>query len=94
MLARTICSIWARATVAFGEPPNPTAIGNGTINGFNSAQDILQFNPAVLANYVAAFTDTKQAGANTVIQIDSTDSVTLTNVAANTALSANNFHFS
>jgi serralysin len=80
-------------TVAFGESPNPIAIGNETINGFNPAQDILQFNPAVLANYMAAFTDTKQVGANTVIQIDSTDSVTLTNVTA-TSLSANNFHFS
>jgi hypothetical protein len=33
-----------------------------------------------------------QVGANTVIQIDPTSSVTLDNVAA-TALSANNFHY-
>jgi hypothetical protein len=77
--------------VAFGESPNLLAIGNETINGFNPAQDIIQFNPALLANYAAALVDTKQVGANTVIQIDSTESVTLTNVTA-TSLSANNLH--
>jgi autotransporter passenger strand-loop-strand repeat protein len=82
-------------TVAFGESPNPIAIGNETINGFNPAYDILQFNPALLSNYATALQnhDIKQVGANTVIQIDSTDSVTLDNVKA-TALTANNFHFS
>jgi autotransporter passenger strand-loop-strand repeat protein len=78
-------------TVSFGE--SPTAIGNETINHFNPTQDFLQFNPALLGNYIAAFADTKQVGANTVIQIDATDSMALTNVTA-TALSANNFHFS
>ena len=80
-------------TVAFGESPNPIAIGKETINGFNPAYDILQFNPALLSNYAAALQDIKQVGANTVIQIDSTNSVTLDNVKA-TALTANNFHFS
>jgi probable HAF family extracellular repeat protein len=75
-------------TVAFGESPNPIAVGNETINGFNPAHDVLQFNPMLLSNYATA-----QVGANTVIQIDSTNSVTLDNVTA-TALSANNFHFS
>jgi hypothetical protein len=82
-----------RDTVAFGESPNPIAIGKETINGFNPAYDVLQFNPALLSNYATAFQDTKQVGANTVIQIDSTNSVTLDNVKA-TALTANNFHFS
>jgi hypothetical protein len=54
---------------------------------------VLADHTTLLANYMAAFTDTKQVGANTVIQPDSTDSVTLTNVTAS-ALSANNFHFS
>jgi Ca2+-binding RTX toxin-like protein len=82
-------------TVAFGESPNPITIGNETIKGFNPAYDILQFNPALLSNYATALQnhDIKQVGANTVIQIDSTDSVTLDNVKA-TALTANNFHFS
>jgi hypothetical protein len=78
-------------TVAFGESPNPIAIGKETINGFNPAYDIRQFNPALLANYAAAHIT--QVGANTVIQIDSTNSVILDNVKA-TALTANNFHFS
>jgi Ca2+-binding RTX toxin-like protein len=80
-------------TVAFGESPNPIAIGKETINGFNPAHDTLQFNPALLLNYAVAFQDIKQVGANTVIQIDPTNSVTLDNVNANT-LTANNFHFS
>jgi hypothetical protein len=40
---------------------------------------------------MAALGDTHQVGANTVIQIDATDSVTLNNVTE-TALSANNFY--
>ena len=78
-------------TVAFGESPNPIAVGTETINGFNPAHDILQFNPMLLSNYMAA--GINQVGANTVIQIDPTNSVTLDNVNANT-LTANNFHFS
>jgi Ca2+-binding RTX toxin-like protein len=78
-------------TVAFGESPNPIAIGNETITGFDPTRDTMQFNPALLSNYAAAAI--KQAGANTVIQIDPTNSVTLDNVAAAT-LSTNNFRFS
>jgi hypothetical protein len=75
-------------TIAFGEGPNPLTIGNESINGFNPAHDILQFNPMLLSNYATA-----QVGANTVIQINPTNSVTLDNVTA-TALTASNFHFS
>jgi hypothetical protein len=78
-------------TVAFGESPNAIAIGNETINGFNPTQDILQFNPALLSSYAAAHIT--QVEANTVIQIDPTNSVTLDNVKA-AALSTSNFHFS
>jgi hypothetical protein len=80
-------------TVAFGESPNPIAIGNETISGFNPARDVIQFNPLLFANYAAAFANTKQVGADTVIQVDATNSVTLNSVTAN-ALSAKNFHFS
>ncbi len=79
-------------TVAFAESPNPLAIGNETINGFNAAHDTIQFNPA-LANYAAVLADTHQVGANTVIQIDPTESVTLVGVTAS-SLTAHNFHFS
>jgi probable HAF family extracellular repeat protein len=78
-------------TVAFGESPNPIAVSNETINGFNSAHDMLQFNPSLLSQYATA--EISQVGANTVIQINPTNSVTLDNVTA-TALTANNFHFS
>ena len=54
---------------------------------------LIQFNPGLLANYAAALADTTQVGANTVIQIDATDSVTLVGVIAG-SLSAHNFHFS
>lgn len=40
-------------TVAFGESPNQTAIGNETIGGFNPAHNMIQFNVALLANYAA-----------------------------------------
>jgi hypothetical protein len=81
-------------TVAFGESPSPLTIGNERISGFNPAYDTLQFNPALLSNYITALQhqDIKQVGANTV-NIDPPDSVTLDNVKA-TALTANNFHFS
>jgi hypothetical protein len=52
---------------------------------------VLQFNPALLSNYATA--DIKQVGANAVIQIDHTNSVTLDNVTA-TALTTSNFVFS
>jgi len=75
-------------------PPSPIGRAIGvTINGFNASHDVLQFNPALLANYAAVLLDTKQVGANTVIRIDATDSVTLVGVTAS-SLHANNFHFS
>jgi hypothetical protein len=80
-------------TLAYAESPNPIAIGNEIVNGFQPANDVIQFNLALFTNYMAVFQDTRQVGHNTVIQIDSTDSVTLNNLTAN-ALSANNFHFS
>ena len=43
---------------------NP-GFGNNTITDFNTSRDMLQFNPAVFANYAAAMADTKQVGANT-----------------------------
>jgi Ca2+-binding RTX toxin-like protein len=79
-------------TVAFGHSPSSIAIGNEIINGFNPARDIIQFNPALLANYMAVQHDMKQVGHDTVIQIDPITSVTLANVAPS-ALTANNFHF-
>ena len=67
--------------------------GNNTVNGFSTSHDVLQFNHALFANYMAAMTDTKQVGANTVITYDANDSVTLNGVTAS-HLTANNFKFS
>jgi RTX calcium-binding nonapeptide repeat (4 copies) len=80
-------------TVAFGVSPSPATIGNATVNGFNPAHDVIDFNVALLANYMAVMGATTQVGLDTVIQVDTNESVTLTNVIAST-LSSNNFHFS
>jgi len=60
---------------------------------FQTDQDVIQFNPALFANYAAVMQDTQQVGANTVIQYDANTSVTLENTLASN-LTANNFHFS
>jgi hypothetical protein len=54
---------------------------------------VIQFNSALFANYAAVMADTAQVGANTVIQINPNNSVTLDNVTAST-LTASNFHLS
>ena len=66
--------------------------GNNTINGFQTRKDVLNFDPALIGNYMAAMQDTKQVGANTVITVDANDSVTLAGVAAS-HLTASNFSF-
>jgi hypothetical protein len=55
---------------------------NNTITDFNTSHDVLNFNPALFANYAAAMVDTKQVEFNTVITYDATDTVTLTGVMA------------
>jgi hypothetical protein len=67
--------------------------GQDTITGFQTSSDVIQFNAALFANYSAVMANTTQAGANTVIQINANNSVTLDNVAAS-SLSSNNFHIS
>ena len=73
--------------------PGPTAIGNEVVKGFNPAHDVIEFSVALLSNYFAVMGATKQVGSDTVIKVDTNESVTLTNVVAST-LSSNNFHFS
>jgi hypothetical protein len=75
-------------TFAFGP-----GSGQDKIMDFQTDQDVLQFNPALFANYAAVMQDTTQVGANTVIQHDANTSVTLVNTLASN-LTANNFHFS
>jgi hypothetical protein len=70
-----------------------SGFGNNTVSDFSTSHDVLQFNPALFANYMAAMADTKQVGANTVITYDANDSVTLNGVTAS-HLTASNFKFS
>jgi uncharacterized protein (TIGR03118 family) len=80
-------------TVAFGVSPSPTAIGNEVVKGFKPAHDVIDFSVSLLSNYMAVVGATTQVGSNTVIKVDTNESVTLTNVVAST-LSSSNFHFS
>jgi len=73
--------------------PNSATIGNETVNGFNPAHDVIDFNIALFANYAAVLGAETQVGSGTVITVDATDSVTLANVNM-AALSSHNFHFS
>jgi hypothetical protein len=75
-------------TFAFGP-----GSGQDKVMDFQTDQDVIQFNPALFANYAAVMQDTTQVGANTVIQHDANTSVTLQNTLASN-LTANNFHFS
>ena len=67
-------------------------MGNDTIMDFQISQDTMQFSTALLMNYSAAMADASQAGANTVININSSTSVTLENVTK-TDLTTANFSF-
>jgi RTX calcium-binding nonapeptide repeat (4 copies) len=67
--------------------------GQDKIMDFQTGQDTLQFSLSLLTNYAAAMADAKQVGVNTVIAVDSNDSVTLQNVNMN-SLAAGNFNFS
>jgi hypothetical protein len=75
-------------TFAFG----PGA-GQDKVMDFQTDQDVIQFNPALFANYAAVMQDTTQVGVNTVIQHDANTSLTLENTLASN-LTATNFHFS
>ena len=65
-----------------------------TINNFDPSNDVIQFNPALFANYNAFInpTHTQQVGANTVITYNANETITLTNVTAS-SLSQTNFKF-
>jgi hypothetical protein len=66
--------------------------GQDTIAGFQTGSDVVQFDPALFANFAAVVQHMSQVGADTVIQHDANTSVTLTGINANT-LTASNFHF-
>lgn len=66
--------------------------GNETINNFNTANDVIDLPQSEFANFAAVQADMHASGANTIIELDANDVITLTHVAiAN--LHAQNFHF-
>jgi len=67
------------------------AIGLATINGF-AASDTMQFSATDFANWSALSSHTSQSGSNTLISLDASDTITLTNVTA-ASLNASQFHF-
>jgi hypothetical protein len=70
----------------------PAAIGCETVNGFSLAHDVIDFSVALFTNYMAVIRATTQVGLDTVITVDATDSVTLTDVNKAT-LRSTNFQF-
>ena len=70
------------------------AFGNDTITDFTtgSSHDVIQFDHTVLASFAAVKAHAVQVGANTVITIDNSDSVTLLGVSLS-HLKAADFHF-
>jgi hypothetical protein len=70
-----------------------SGFGLDTITDFDTSKDVIQFNPALFASYTAVMGAASQVGANTVIQYDANDTITLNNVTAS-SLTQNNFHFS
>jgi hypothetical protein len=63
------------------------AIGLDTINGFASS-DTFQFSKSDFANWAALKPDISQSGANTLISLDASNTVTLTDVTATNLTSA------
>jgi Ca2+-binding RTX toxin-like protein len=67
------------------------AVGNDTISDFVSGQDVIEIHDGLFANANAALAAAHQVGADVVITIDQSDSITLHNFAlAN--LHASDFH--
>ena len=68
---------FADATLV-GSPASDTFVigagaGHETIQNFDPAHDTLQFSASLFANYIAAMTDAKQMGTDTVFTIDARD---------------------
>jgi hypothetical protein len=67
------------------------AIGTEVVNGFAST-DAIQFSKSDFANWSALQPDIKQSGANTVIKLNASNTVTLDGVTA-TTLTSSEFKF-
>lgn len=68
------------------------SFGQDTITNFNPLHDNIVLAQAMFANFGAVQSDMRQVGANTVITLDSADSITLTDVKTS-SLHASDFRF-
>ena len=66
--------------------------GKVTVNNFNAAVDVIDLPQSLFANFAAVQADMHASGANTIIEFDANDMITLSHVAA-ANLHAQNFHF-
>jgi VCBS repeat-containing protein len=66
--------------------------GKVTVDNFNTAQDVIDLPQSLFANFAAVQADMHASGANTIIELDANDMITLSHVAA-ANLHAQNFHF-
>jgi hypothetical protein len=70
----------------------PPALGSEIINGFKTASDVIGLDTADFPNFATVIADATQVGPNTVITLDPSDTITLTNVLKSN-LTAANFQF-
>lgn len=70
----------------------PENMGHETIQNFDAASDVIEFPQSEFSNFAEVEADMHQVGANTIIELDGHDSLTLSNVALQ-SLHASNFHF-
>jgi Ca2+-binding RTX toxin-like protein len=69
-----------------------SGFGRDVVTDFALADDVIQFNPSLFANFAAVLAGSQQSGANTIITFDAADTVTLNNVLVG-SLQSGNFKF-
>jgi len=66
--------------------------GKETIDNFNTTHDVIDLPKMLVANFAAVHADMQIFGANTLIELDAADAITISQVATQ-QLHAHNFHF-
>ncbi|MBA2935977.1 matrixin family metalloprotease [Sphingomonas sp. CGMCC 1.13654] len=79
-------------TFVFGPGFGHDTLKNFTAGNTSPEHDIIAIDHTILSNFAAVMADAQQIGADTVITIDPSNSITLQNVQK-TQLVASNFHF-
>ncbi|WP_159731875.1 S8 family serine peptidase [Methylosinus sp. Ce-a6] len=82
---------WVGSNVLIGLHGGGSGFGQDVVDGFNST-DTMQFGHSVFADWTHLLGAARQSGADTIIAISATDSVTLKNVAMS-SLTQNQFQF-